>query len=680
MNDNPLLSPFEGNYGTPPYGQIQTAHFEPAFRFAIASKAAEINGIADDPSEPDFENTIERLERSGALLEQVSALFYNLLESNATDELMEISERVAPLLTKSTNDVYLNRHLFSRVKAVYEARTRLTLTPEEKRLLEETYAAFIRRGAGLDEVGKARYEALTAELDLLMLRFDRNVLKGKEQFRLHLTKEEELAGLSPRLLALAHERATEAGMEGWLFDLTAPSYVPFMKESERRDLREAMYRAYMGVGAQAGDTDNRAIVRRVADLRRELAQLLGYRDFASYELEHTMAHDKQQVHRLLSDLLRAYLPAARKECEEMKRFMQEREGTDTCLMPWDWSFYSERLRKQLYGVADEQVRPYFELGNLVRQADRLAGRLFGISFATAEGVATYAPGVEVRCVYDADNRLLGLLYADYYSRTGKQPGAWMSEIRTGCTDKAGRRQLPLVSVTMNFAPPAGGEPALLSFDEASTYLHEFGHALHALFSECKYAGLAGTNVCRDFVELPSQLLESWLTERRFLGDAAVHYRTGAPMPEEMLKQLTGSVNFHAGYQCCRQVGFALLDMALHSLERPLEGELEAFERDVCREAAVLPPVEGALLLGSFSHILSGGYAAGYYGYKWAEVLAADAFERFKEEGLFSREVADSLRENILSKGNSEDPQTLYLRFRKRLPTVDALLRRNGLEK
>ncbi|MCD7914027.1 MAG: M3 family metallopeptidase [Tannerellaceae bacterium] len=679
-SDNPLLGTYNTPFETPPFNLIQTGHYEPAFEEGIRELEQDIEKITGNPEAPTFENTIVALERAGKTLTKVSSAFFNVLHAEADDEMMEISQRVSPRLSEANNNIYLNETLFNRVKAVYDQREKLHLSTEEGRLLEDTYEAFKVRGADLSPEDKEKYRKLSTELSTLTLTFDQNALKDKNRFELHITDETNLEGIPDTHIEAAAMTAKEKGKEGWIFTLSAPSYIPFMRYADNRDLREKMYREYMSVGNKGDEFDNQEIIRKIVNIRLEIARLMGYNTYAEYGLKHTMAKKPEHVYKLLNELLEAYKPVALNEYSEVQGFALGLENRNITVMPWDWSYYSEKLKDLRFDVNDEMTRPYFELENVKKGVFGLATQLYGITFKPNKEIPVYHPEVEAYEVYDADGRFVSILYTDFHPREGKQSGAWMNSVKSQYRDENGDDSRSQVIIVMNFTRPTETKPSLLSFDEVNTFLHEFGHALHGMLAEGHYASLSGTSVYRDFVELPSQLMENWLTEKEFLDQIAVHYETGEKIPEELVQKLVNAANFNTGYLCCRQLSFGMLDMAWHTLSTPFEGKVMDFEKEAWAPTIILPEVEGTLMSSSFSHIFAGGYAAGYYGYKWAEVLDADAFAAFKEAGIFNQEVARSFRENILSKGGTEDPDVLYKKFRGKEPSIDALLIRNGIKK
>lgn len=676
---NPFFFSYNTPFDTPPFNEIKTEHYEPAFNEGIKLLDIEVQAIANEALPATFENTIVALERSGKLLNKVSSAFFNVLNAEADDEMMDISQKISPKLSESSNNIFLNEKLFVRVKSVYKQKDRLNLSTEEAKLLEETFESFSVRGANLNPEDKDKYRKLSTDLSVLSLTFDQNALKDKNRYELLLTDEKDLSDLPESIRETAAHRAKEKGKEGWLFNLTAPSYVPFMRYAASRKLRETMYREYMSVGNKGDQYDNKEIIRQIVNIRLEIARLMGYNTYAEYSLKHTMAKNPATVYNLLNQLLEAYKPVAINEYNAVRGFAMGTEKENITIMPWDWSYYSEKLKDIRFDVNDEMTRPYFELNNVKKGVFGLATQLYGITFKENKDIPVYHSEVDAYEVYDADGKFLSILYTDFHPRDGKQSGAWMNSIKEQYHEADGNDSRPQIIIVMNFTRPTETKPSLLTFDEVNTLLHEFGHALHGMFAEEKYASLSGTNVYRDFVELPSQLMENWLTEKEFLDQIAVHYETGEKIPQELVRKLVDASNFNTGYFCCRQLSFGMLDMAWHTQTVPFEGDVIAFEKQAWTQTVIVPDVPETLMSSSFGHIFSGGYAAGYYGYKWAEVLDADAFSVFKEAGIFNKEVARSFRENILSRGGTEDPAILYKRFREQEPTIDALLIRNGVK-
>ena len=676
--ENPFLQPYHTPHATVPFDRITLADYEPAIREGMRREDEEIDAIITNPEEPTFDNTVAALEHAGELLDRVTTVMFNLMSAETCDELEAIAEKLMPELSEHSNNISLNEKLFRRIKQVYDTRDRLTLTPEERQLLEKTYDGFVRNGANLSDTDKETFRKLSMELSTLTLRFSQNHLKETNNYELHLTAEEELKGLPESAIEAAAHAAAEKGKTGWIFTLQAPSYVPFMKYSDHRELRRKLYLAYNTQCTHDNEQNNLEIVKRLVNLRMQIAQLLGYTDFADYVLRKRMAEDSQHVYHLLDQLLEAYTPAAHKEVEEVTALARRMEGDGFELMPWDFSYYSEKLRKEKYDLDEEALRPYFELSQVKAGVFGLATRLYGISFKENKDIPVYHPDVKAYEVYDKDGSFLAVLYTDFHPRAGKKSGAWMTSYKEQWIDDKGVNSRPHVSVTMNFTKPTPDKPALLTFSEVTTFLHEFGHALHGMFANTRFKSMSGTNVYWDFVELPSQIMENFAIEKEFLNTFARHYQTHEPLREALIQRIIDAANFNVAYACLRQVSFGLLDMAWYTRRTPFEGDVRTYEREAWKRAQILPQVEETCMSVQFGHIMSGGYAAGYYSYKWAEVLDADAFSVFKEKGIFNTEVAQSFRDNILSKGGTEHPMTLYKRFRGQEPTIDALLKRNGI--
>jgi peptidyl-dipeptidase Dcp len=600
-----------------------------------------------------------------------------LLSAETNDALQEVAERMMPLLTEHSNNISLNEELFARVKAVYEGRDALPLNEEESMLLQKTYDGFVRNGANLSPADKETYRQISTQLSSLTLRFSQNLLKETQAFRLHLT-EAQTEGLPENIKEAYAQNAREHGEEGYVVTLNAPDYVPFIKFCPDRDLRHQLFLAYGSRCTHDNEYNNLDIVRQLVNLRLQRAQLLGYRTHADFMLKNRMAETKEAVYSMLNHLIEAYMPTARREVEETKALARKLEGDDFDFQPWDWAYYTEKLKRQKYQFDEEQLRPYFELSRVIQGVFGLATRLYGITFRRNTQIPVYHPDVEAYEVMDRDGSYLAILYADFHPREGKRGGAWMTSYKEQWREADGTDSRPHVSVTMNFTKPTAEKPALLSFSEVETFLHEFGHALHGMFADGTYAGLSGTNVYWDFVELPSQIMENFAIEKEFLHTFAFHYQTGEPIPDDYIDRIVEASRFNVAYVCMRQVCLGLLDMAWYTREEPFQGDVIAFEHEAWRPALMMPPAEGTCMTTQFSHIMAGGYSAGYYSYKWAEALDADAFALFKEHGVFNRDVAESFRRNILSKGGTVHPMTLYMRFRGKKPTIEALLRRNGI--
>ena len=682
MTLSAATNPFFGKYtstphGTIPFDSIKIEHYLPAFEEGIKQADADINNIVRNRAMPDFDNTILPLEKAGEMLNRVSAAFYNLLSSESNDEMMELSQKIQPMLSEHENNIKLNALLFQRIKQVYDNQDKMNLNAEQKRLLKKVYDSFASNGALLDDAGKEQYRALSQQLGQLTLQFGQNALKATNAYEL-LLSEEDTAGLPQSFkdaLALA---AKQKGKEGYLVTLSATSYVPFMKYSSRRDLREKLYRAYTS-RCTSGDFDNTEVIRGIASTRLAIAQLLGKQNYAEQALEKRMAGNADNVYALLNQLLEAYRPTALQEIKEIQGFAIGLEGKNIELMPWDFSYYAEKLKDAKYSINDEMLKPYFPLESVKKGVFGLAETLYGIKFNKRTDIQVYHPEVEAWEVTDKDGSYLGVLYTDFHPRAGKRAGAWMSEFKGQWIDGE-ENSRPHVTIVMNFTRPTADKPALLTYDETNTFLHEFGHALHGMLANTTYESLSGTNVYRDFVELPSQLMENFMSKKEFLDTFAAHYETGATIPVELIEKIKESANFNTGYACLRQLSFGLLDMAYHTATSPIEGSLADFEQQAVGRTQLLPVVDGSLTSGTFSHIFSGGYAAGYYSYKWAEVLDADAFAAFEANGIFNPETAQSFRDNILSRGGTEEPMELYKRFRGQEPTIDALMRRDGIIK
>lgn len=678
---NPIFQVYNTPYGAYPFELIKEEHYRDAFREAIAEKRTEIESIIENEEEPSFENTILALERAGAKMELVSGIFYNLLHAHSNDELMAISEELVPELSQLSTDILFSEPLFKRIKVVYDKREDLGLDEEELRLLVNCYEGFAENGANLDAEHKARLEALSMELSQATLLYGQNNLKDQKRYKLYVSCSDDVEGLPNSLLHLSSERAKQEGYsEGWLFDLTAPSYFPFMQHCRNRELRRQMYIAKMSVGAAGDEFDNRALIRQIVNGRLEEAQILGYPTFAHYALHKRMAKTPDAVYRLLDQLQDAYRPKADEELKEITAFAKQ-EGFNDEMMPWDWAFWSEQYKQKFYNLEDELFRPYFALDNVISAVFNLATTLYGLKFVERKDIPVYHSDVKAFEVKDEDGSYLGLLYTDFFPRDGKRSGAWMSNFQEQYHDANGVDHRPHIVLVMNFTPPTGDKPALLTAGEVHTFLHEFGHAMHGMLSKVRFGSLSGTGVARDFVELPSQIMENWLAQREWLMSFAKHYETGEAIPEELLERSKKARHFLVGYSCLRQLSFGYLDMAWHSIEAPLDESLDVkrYEDNAWRKAMVLPDAPDSCIMStSFGHIFSGGYSAGYYGYKWAEVLDADAFALFKERGIFDRATAQSFRDNILSQGDKREPMELYVAFRGGEPTIEALLRRDGI--
>lgn len=677
---NPFLEKYNTPHGTVPFDKIETEHYEPAILEGIRRQNAEIDAIVNNPEAPSFANTLLAYEKSGELLERVVTVFENLRSAETNDALQALAQKMMPLLSEHENNINLNEKLFHRIKVVYDQKDQLELTPEQTKLLDNAYDGFIRRGANLQGEAKEEYRQLTKELSSLTLQFSENNLKEVNNYQLVITDKAQLAGLPESALEAAAETAKENGVNGWVITLQAPSYIPFLTYADNRDLRRELYMAYNTKCTHDNEYNNLEIVKKIANTRMGIAQLLGYDNFAQYTLEKRMAENSEAVYNLLDQLLDAYTPTARNEYQEVQELARMEQGTDFVVMPWDWSYYSNKLKDKKFNINEEMLRPYFELEKVKEGVFGLATRLYGITFKRNTDIPVYHKDVDAYEVFDNDGKFLAILYTDFHPRAGKRAGAWMTEYKgQWIDDETNVDSRPHVSIVMNFTKPTENKPALLSFNEVETFLHEFGHSLHGMFANSTYQSLSGTNVYWDFVELPSQIMENFAIEKEFLNTFAKHYRTGEDLPDELIKRMVEASNFNAAYACLRQVSFGLLDMAWYTRNTPFDGEVKAYEQKAWEKAQLLPVVKDACMSTQFSHIFSGGYSAGYYSYKWAEVLDADAFSLFKQKGIFNREVAESFRSNILSKGGTEHPMILYKRFRGQEPTIDALLIRNGIK-
>jgi peptidyl-dipeptidase Dcp len=675
--NNPLLLPFNTPFETPPFHKIRHEHYVPAFKAGMEAEQREIQALVANPAPADFENTIEALARSGQVLGRVSRIFYPLNNAETDPGMQEIAREVAPLLSDHRNDILFNESLFARVQAVYEQRDSLELTPEQATLLERTYLSFARNGASLQGEARERLREISRELSELSLKFSDNVLAETNAFVLHITDENDLSGLPESQVEAAAQAAQSREMQGWVFTLHAPSLFPFLQYADNRELRRKIFTAMSRRGYQGNEYDNRENVERIVNLRLERAMLLGYSSHADFVLVERMAENADNVNRFLDELLQASYPAAQKELEAVQAHAQK-TGADFQLMPWDWSYYAEKLRKARYDLDQELLRPYFRLEDVKQGIFGLTHHLWGLSYRENQEIPVYHPDVKAYEVYDAQERFLAVLYLDFFPREGKSGGAWMTSYRS--QEKVnGMDVRPLISVVCNFSKPTPTRPSLLTFNEFNTFLHEFGHALHGIFSDVTYPGLSGTSVYRDFVELPSQIMENWALERGFLDMFARHYETGEGIPGELVDRIIASKNYNAAYAMVRQLSFALADMGWHSITRPLEEPVDVFEARAMEPAQLFPRLENSMMGTYFEHIFAGGYAAGYYSYKWAEVLDADAYQVFRENGIFDKTTAEAFRSHILSKGGSEHPMVLYKRFRGSEPTIDALLERDGLK-
>ena len=678
MVQNILLNSFNTPYQTPPFHLIKEEDYLPAFKSAIKDAEKEIKEIVDSKHTPTFENSIEALEHVGKRLTVISNVFFNLNHAATNENIQNIARQVSPLLTEFDNNIWLNSSLFKRVKAVYDIAGKLELQPDQQKLLEDTYKAFVRRGALLTGKDKDEYRKVTMELAKLSLQFGEHVLAETNDFKLHITDKKSLAGLPEGAVEAAALLAHDHEKEGWMFSLHFPSYMPFMKYADNRELRKQMFMAYSKRGNQDNENDNKEIIKKMVSLRLKKANLLGYNTHADYVLEKSMATSTKTVTDFLGELLESSHDFAKEDVDEVSAFAQQ-SGLDDRLERWDFIYYSEKLKREKLGLNDEMVKPYFQLQNVEKGVFGLATRLYGISFKENKEIPVYHDEVKVFEVFDENGEFLSVLYVDYFPRPSKQGGAWMTSFREQYMEESVDVR-PLVSLVTNFTRPTGTRPSLLTFMEVKTLLHEFGHGLHGMLSRVRYESQSGTNVYRDFVELPSQLMENWATEKEWLKEVGIHYQTGEVIPDELIDKLIESRKFQSGYATVRQLSFGLNDMAWHTLTKPFEDDVIAFEKRAMMRTELFPPVEGTCMSTAFSHIFDGGYSAGYYGYKWAEVLDADAFDLFKEKGIFNKEVAHSFRSNILEKGGTQHPMELYVAFRGHKPSVKPLLKRSGLWK
>ena len=676
--ENPFFTKrYNTPHEVPPFDKIQFEHYEPAMMEGMRLESEAIEALCNNPEEPTFENTI--MPKTGEMLENVTSVFSNLLSACNSPEMEELSQKMAPLLSEHSNRITMNERLFQRIKHVWEKRHELDT--EQQILMEKIYDGFLRTGANLPKEKKEELSELRTKLSQLSLQFSQNELHDTNAWTMHLTSEDELAGLPESAVAAARQEAEARNLDGWVITLQAPSYGPFMQYSQRRDLREKVYRAMNSICTHENENNNFDNVRQLVNLRQQLAQIMGHKTYADFVLERRMAKDVTHVTDLMDKLLEAYRPVAEKEVAEIEQLAKEKEGEDFVLQPWDFSHYGYLLKMQRYNIDSEMLRPYLQLEKVQEGVFGLATRLYGISFERATDIPVYHPDVVAYRVKDADGSFLAVLLADFHPRANKQSGAWMTTYREQwIEEKTGENVRPIVSIVMNFTKPTKERPALLTLGEVETFLHEFGHALHAIFSQVRYEALSCTNVYWDFVELPSQFMENYATEAEFLNTFARHYQTGEPMPEELIQRIRESRNFQCGYACCRQVSFCLLDMAYYTLSTPLTQDIRTFESQAWEKAMVLRTLDDSCMSVRFGHIMSGGYSAGYYSYKWAEVLDADAFSVFQQEGIFNTGTAARFRKEILSRGCSEHPMTLYKNFRGEEPSIDALLRRNGIGK
>ena len=670
---NPFLTEFQTEHGVPPFDKIKLEHYEPAFLKGIEEQNANIDAIVNNSEAPTFENVIVALDNSSPILDRVSAIFYNMTEAETTDDLKELSIKLAPTLSEHSDNISLNQELFKKVDAVYQQKDALGLTTEQQRLLEETYKGFVRSGANLSPEKQARLREVNKELSTLGIKFSDNVLNENNAFKLYIDKEEDLAGLPDWFRQSAAEKAKEDGQEGkWLFTLGNASRLPFLQYSENRPLREQMYKAYINRGNNNDKNDNKKNITNIVKLRLEKAQLLGFDCYSNFVLDNTMAKNSTTVMDFLNNLWSYSLPKAKAEAVELQKIM-DKEGKGEKLEAWDWWFYTEKLRKEKYNLEEDEIKPYFKLENVREGAFAVANKLYGITLTKLEGIPVYHPDVEVFEVKDADGSHLGVFYVDYFPRPGKSGGAWMSNYR----EQQGAIR-PLVCNVCSFTQPVGDMPSLLTIDEVETLFHEFGHALHGLLTKCNYKGISGTNVVRNFVELPSQINEHWATEPEVLKMYAKHYQTGETIPDSLIEKILNQKTFNQGFMTTELLAAAILDMNLHNLTNTQNLDVLAYEKEAMDKLGLIPEIAPRYRTTYFNHII-GGYAAGYYSYLWANVLDNDAFEAFKEHGIFDKKTADLFRNNVLEKGNSEDPMTLYKNFRGTEPQLEPMLKNRGMK-
>ena len=680
---NPFMEPYGTLHNTVPFNKISFDDYEEAFMEGMRRDNEAIDKIINNPEEPTFDNTIAVEDNSKGehyydLLDRVSNVFSCLMSAETNERMEALAQKLSPILTKHENDIVLNPKLFARVKAVYNHHRKLT--PEEQMLLDKEYDAFVRSGALLDEKGKELLRKLTEEAGMLSLQFSQNLLKENKAFTLHITDKKQLSGLPDTAVEAAAQTAKEKKLEGWVFTLDYPSYSPFMTYSTLRDLREQMYMARNTECTHNNEQNNLEICKRLINIRREIAQLLGFNTYAEYVLKHRMASTTANVYKLLDDLIDAYKPTAIEEVKAIEAKAKAMEGTDFHVQPWDFGFYSHKLQMEKYNLDAEMLRPYFQLNKVIQGVFGLATKLYGITFKENKDIPVYHPDVKAYEVFDKDGSYLAVFYADFYPREGKQGGAWMTEFQGQYINKEGKNIRPHVSVVTNFTKPTDQKPALLTLGEVETFLHEFGHSLHGMLANSRFESLSGTNVWWDFVEMPSQFMENYAVEKDFLRTFATHYKTGEPLPDELIERIVKSRNFNVASACLRQVSFGLLDMAYYTQTKEFTEDIIPFEKKAWKKAIITEQLPNTCMTVQFSHIMAGRYAAGYYSYKWAEVLDADAFSVFKKNGIFDQKTAQSFRDNILSRGGTEHPMTLYKRFRGQEPTIEALLERNGIRR
>jgi len=678
MEDNPLIETWNTPYQVPPFDVITVDEYLPAYEYAIRLHDKEIDSITKNPEAATFENTLVAFDQSGELLRNIDNLFDNLNSANTSDELQKVAKEVAPLVSAHKDNIMLNKALFHRIKTVYDQKENLDLTTEQHQLLTKTYDEFVRGGANLTEEQKERFREVNKQLSVLSLEFREHNLAETNNFRLVIENEKDLSGLPESVISAAAETALSMDLQGkWVFTLHKPSLIPFLTYADNRDMREYLFKGYINLGNNNNEFDNKAIVNKMVNLRLERANMLGFKNHAAYVLDENMAKTPEKVHELLGELMEAALPVAEKEANDLQALI-DAEGGDFKLQPWDWWYYAEKLKKEKYSFDDELLRPYFQLENVRQGAFDVAGKLYGLQFIQREDIPVYHPDAKVYEVMDTDGSTLGILYMDFYPRKSKRSGAWMTAFRKQ-HKVDGKNIIPVIQVVTNFSKPTGDKPALLSMEEASTLFHEFGHALHGLLSDCNYVSLSGTDVPRDFVELPSQIMENWAADPLVLAMYARHYQTGAPIPDELIAKMKEASHFNKGFETVEFISAALLDMDWHTITENKDYDVMEFEKRSLQNMKMIPEIVVRYRSPYFAHIFAGGYSAGYYSYAWAEVLDADAFEAFKENGIFDSATALSFRRNVLSKGGTDDPMNLYVQFRGKEPTIDAMLERKGLK-
>ena len=677
QKDNPLLGEWKTPHQTPPFAEIKTEHYRPAVEKGMDEARKNIDAITSSKEKPTFENTILALEKSSVLLDKVTSILFNMNESNTNTELQKIVLEISPKLTSFSNNIYMNEKLFERVKAVYEGEEMKSLSSEQKMLVDKTYRAFLRTGATLDRAAKKQYKANAEELSKLSQKFKQNVLADNNNYFMHITDKEELKGLPQNAVNSAADEAKKRNLEGWVITLDYPSYGPFMQYADNRARRQELWTAYNSKGNRDNENNNNEIIKQIANLRLQQANILGYKTYADYVLSERMAESTSNVEKFLNDLLQSAMPIAKTDVINVNEYAKN-NGADFDIQRWDYSYYSEKLKEAKYAFNGEMLRPYFQLDKVRGGIFKLYEMLYGLTFKENNEIQVYHPDVKVYEVFDGV-RFMGVLYLDMYPRASKRGGAWKTSFR-GQYRENGVDTRPLIQVVCNFSKPVGDTPSLLSFDEVETFLHETGHAIHGMLSDVTYESLSGTATYRDFVELPSQIMENWATEPEFLKLFAYHYQTNEPLPVEYIEKLKQSENFNSGYYCVRQLSLGLTDMAYHTITVPTTKSAEDIESHAMAPTELLPEVKGTTTSTSFSHIFAGGYAVGYYGYKWAEVLDADAFSKLKDSGIFDKATAQKLRKDILSRGGTEHPAVLFRNFMGREPNNEALLIRSGFIK